>query len=71
MSDKPATRIASFVLENLDGQPRDVRLTLLRDLIAVSPPSAQRRDLEALAAAEVEIGRRERQLVLDFKRRAL
>ena len=71
MSNEPTTILADYVLANLDREPVARRIKLTRALAALSPTSAERRELLAIADALRAVERRQRLLRLDFKRRAL
>ncbi|MBL9187904.1 MAG: hypothetical protein JNK23_10520 [Opitutaceae bacterium] len=69
MSD-PASRIAAFVIERLEGASVAQRITTLTDLAALAATNNDRRALLALVDDLKGIERKHRQLVLDFNRRS-
>ncbi len=69
MSD-PASRIAAFVMERLEGSTLAQRIQMLDDLAALAATNQDRRTLQSLVEELKGIERKHRQLVLDFHRRS-
>lgn len=73
MSAAARNVLTEFVLERMELEPIAKRIELLRSLAIfnVSGSPKEREELHALADELEQIERKHRQLVLDFKRRAL
>lgn len=67
----PSTLIADYVLEQIEHEPISKRIELTLALAAQSPTNAEKHALLVIVHDLRAIERKHRQLVLDFKRRAL